>query len=213
MLKNLDDYLMESLQLRQVVGAWGYNSGMNFTAMTPEETNVWFFEQVFNYLRAFFGLVVPDQLEVITYNATQHIQKQKLDQQTFLDELMLIMKNLSEPIWCIRLNLNIIGFLRTKNNPDQPVRLQIQEPCTFIVWGGPDETGFQNVSVSYSLFSTTVLEGEHQELWSLNQPILEKALRKWEDQTGHMIDVVESNGDAPVSRHGFERPMAPAPVY
>jgi hypothetical protein len=213
MLKNLDDYLVESLQLQQIVGAWGFNSNMNFTAMTPEETNVWFFEQVFNFLRAFFGLVVPDQLEVITYNATQHIQKQKMEQQTFLDELMLIMKNLSEPIWCIRMNLNIVGFLRTKNDPDRPVRLQIQEPCSFIIWGGPDETGFQSFSITYALFSTTQMEGEHQELWSINQPLLEKALRKWEDQTGHIIDVVESNSDVPMTRHGFERPAAPVGAY
>jgi hypothetical protein len=212
MLKNLDDFLLSSLESNQVVGAWGFNSNMNFTAMTPEESNVWFFEQVFNFLRAFFGIVVPDQLEVITYDATQHIQKQNLEQQTFLDELMLIMKNLTESIWCIRLNLNIVGFLRTKHAPDSPIRLQIQEPCTFIIWGGPDETGFQSFSISYSLFSNTILEGEDQELWSLNQPLLEKALRKWEDQTGHIIDVVESNADLPVYRHGFKEPVA-APAF
>lgn len=207
MLKNLDDYFMSTLQQNQVVGAWGFNSNMNFTSMTSEETNVWFFEQVFNFLRSFFGVVVPDHLEVITYDATQHIQKKNLEQQTFLDELMLIMKNLSEPIWCIRLNLNIVGFLRTKNAPDNPVRLQIQEPCSFIIWGGPDESGFQSFSISYSLFSNIILEGEHQELWSINQPILEKVLRKWEDQTGHIIEVAESNANAPVHRHGFDKPQ------
>ena len=206
MLKNLDDYLTSTLQQNQVVGAWGFNSDMNFTKMTSEETNVWFFEQVFNFLRSFFGAVVPDHLEVITYDATQHIQKKNLEQQTFLDELMLIMKGLTEPIWCIRLNLNIVGFLRTKNAPENPIRLQIQEPCSFIVWGGPDETGFQSFSISYSLFSNTLLEGEHQELWSINQPILEKVLRKWEDQTGHIIEVAESNANTPVYRHGFEKP-------
>ncbi len=211
MLKNLDDYFMENAQLQRVVGAWGFNSNINFTRMTSEETNVWFFEQVFNFLRAFFGLVVPDNLEVITYNATQHIQKQKLDQQTFLDELMLIMKNLKEPLWCIRLNLNIVGFLRTKHDPDKPIRLQIQEPCTFLVWGGPDESGFESFSITYSLFSATLLEGEEQGLWSMNQPLLEKALRKWEDQTGHVIDVVESsNSEVPIHRHGFQKQAAPA---
>ncbi len=207
MLKNLDDYLMNSLERQQLMGAWGFNANMNFARMSSEETNVWFFEQVFNFLRSFFGLVSPDNIEVITYNATQHIQKQNLQQQSFLDELMLIMKNLTEPIWCLRLNLNIVGFLRTKNIPDSPVRIQIQEPCTFLIWGGPDETGFQSFSITYSLFSTTVLEGEDQQLWSINQPILEKTLRKWEDQTGHIIDVVESNNDLPVFRHGFQEPV------
>ena len=203
MLKNFDEFLETSWERNQVVGAWGYNSNMNFTALSPEETNVWFFEQIFNFLRAFFGLVMPDSMEIITYDATQHVQKTGLDQQTFLDELMLVMKNLKEPLWTFRLNLNIVGFLRTSFQTDNPVRLQIQEPCSFIVWGGPDETGFQNFSISYHLFSTVVLEGEEQELWSLNQPILEKALQKWEQQSGHMIDVVDSTGDAPVQRCGF----------
>lgn len=210
MLKNLDDYFLDTYQRNQVVGAWGFNSNMNFKAMTPEETNVWFFEQVFNFLRAFFGVVSPDQLEVITYDATQHIHKKQLEQQSFLDEFMLIIKNLKEPIWCVRLNLNIIGFLRTQNAPQNPIRLQIQEPCSFIIWGGPDETGFQTFSISYSLFSTTLLEGEHQQLWSLNQPILEKVLKKWEDQTGHLIEVAESNAELPVYRHGFEKPALPS---
>ncbi|HCU23470.1 MAG TPA: hypothetical protein DF383_00505 [Deltaproteobacteria bacterium] len=205
MIKNFDEFLETSWERNQVVGAWGFNSNMNFSALSPEETNVWFFEQVFNFLRAYFGLVVPDAMELITYNATQHLQKSGLDQQTFLDELMLLMKNLREPLWTFRLSLNIVGFLRTSFQVDNPVRLQIQEPCSFIVWGGPDETGFQNFSISYHLFSTVVLEGQEQELWSINQPILEKALQKWEQQSGHMIDVVDSTGDAPVQQYGFDR--------
>lgn len=206
MLKGLDDFLEDSLDRGHVVGTWGFHSRIDFTRMRPEETNVWFFEQIFNFLRAFFGLVLPDSMEIITYNATQRIERKGLDQMTFLDELMLIMKKLKEPMWTARLNLNIIGFLRTSEDPDHPIRLQIQEPTSFIVWGGPDETGFQNFSIGYTLFSSTVLEGDHMELWSLNQPILEKALRKWEDQTGHLIEVVESNAGLPMQRYGFQRP-------
>lgn len=206
MLKNFDEFMEHSWEKNDVVGAWGFNSNMNFTAMAPEETNVWFFEQCFNFLRAFFGIVVPDALELITYDATQHIQKSDLDQQTFLDELMLIMKNLKEPLWTLRLNLNIIGFLKTSIQMDMPTRLQIQEPCSFIAWGGPDETGFQNFSISYHLFSTINLEGDDRELWSLNQPVLEKSLQKWEMQSGHMIEVVDSTGNAPVHPHGFGPP-------
>ncbi|MBI2340414.1 MAG: hypothetical protein HYU99_08645 [Deltaproteobacteria bacterium] len=207
MLKGLDDFHAEATAKEQVVGSWGFNSNRDFTKTSAEETNVWFFEQVFNFLRSFFGLVLPDSLEIITYNATQHIKKQNLEQQTFLDELMLIMKNLKEPIWTLRLNLNIIGFVRTHHDPDNLVRIQIQEPCTFIVWGGPDETGFQTYSIGYTLFNESVLEGTDEMIWSVNQPILEGALRKWEKQTGHIIDIIDSNtGRAPTFRYGFKRP-------
>lgn len=205
MLKNFDEFMETSWEQEEVIGAWGFNSDLDFTALSPEETNVWFFEQVFNFLRSFFGLVVPDSMEIITYNATEHIQKDNLDQQTFLDELMLIMKNLKEPIWTLKLNLNIVGFLRANQHDDMPTRLQIQEPCSFIIWGGPDESGFQNFSISYHLFSTVVLEGEDQEMWSLNQPLLETGLKKWEHQSGNIIDVVDSTGNAPVQHYGFGR--------
>lgn len=205
MLKDLDDFLEERREQGQIVGAWGFHSNMNFTRLSSEETNVWFFEQVFNFLRAFFGLVLPDSVEVITYNATQRIERKGLDQMTFLDELMLILKRLKEPIWTCRLGLNLIGFLRTSEDPEHPVRLQIQEPTSFIIWGGPDETGFQSFSIGYTLFSDVVLEGEETELWSMNQPLLEKALRKWEEQSGHEIEVVESNGNLPVHKYGFKR--------
>ena len=209
MIKNLDEYLEMQANRNEVVGSWGFSSNLNFTRMKPEETNIWFFEQVFNFLRSFFGLVVPDSMEIITYNATKQVKRQNLDQQTFLDELMLVMKGLKQHLWTIRLNLNIVGFLRTKNRPDDPVRLQIKEPCTFIVWGGPDESGFQSFSITYNLFSTTILDGEDQMLWSINQPVLEKALRKWEQQTGQRINVVDSNSaHVPVNRYGFGAPRS-----
>lgn len=205
MLKDLDDFLAESQERGQIVGAWGFHSRIDFTRMNPEETNVWFFEQVFNFLRAFFGVVLPDSIELITYNATQRIERKGLDQMTFLDELMLILKKLKEPIWTCRLGLNIIGFLRTSQDPEHPIRLQIQEPTSFIIWGGPDETGFQSFSIGYTLFSNIVLAGEHTGLWSLNQPLLEKVLRKWEEQSGHPIEVVDSNGNLPVYQYGFKK--------
>ncbi len=204
MIKGLDDFLDEATDKGQIVGTWGFNSNLDFTNMSSEETNVWFFEQVFYFLRAFFGLVMPDSLEVITYNAVQHIEKKGMDQQTFLDELMLVMKKLKQPLWTLRVNLSLVGFLRTAHDPDNPVRLKIQEPTSFIVWGGPDETGFQNFSIAYSLFSQQILEGEHNKIWSMNHDLLEKALRRWEEQSGHRIDVVDSNGNAPVSTHGFK---------
>lgn len=213
MLTSVQDFLAEATSKRQVVGTWGFNSNRDFSKVSPEETNVWFFEQVFNFLRSFFGLVLPDNLEIITYNATKHLRKENLEQQTFLDELMLMMKGLKESIWTLRLNLNLVGFLRTHHNPDQVVRIQIQEPSSFIAWGGPDETGFQNFSISYTLFNESVLEGSDEMIWSVNQPILEKALKKWERQTGQMIQLIDANTTAaPVYRHGFRKPMRRRPM-
>lgn len=206
----LDDFLIESSVRGQVVGSWGFTANVDFTRMNAEETNVWFFEQVFNFLRAFFGVIVPDSMEITTYNAARQINKDNLNQMTFLDELMLIMKGLKESIWCIRLNLSIVGFLRTEWDPDKPVRLHIQEPASFIVWGGPDESGFQTYSIGYKLFAEQKVQGEHNLLWSMNQPLLEKALKKWEKQSRHRIEVVQGNSDdLPLYRHGFSRP-APA---
>ena len=127
---------------------------------------------------------------------------------------MLVMKNLKEPIWTLRLNLNLVGFIRSHHDPDSVVRIQIQEPSSFIVWGGPDETGFQNFAITYSLFNESVMEGTDEMLWSVNQPILEKALKKWEHQTGYAINAVSTNSKAPVFRHGFKPPprRATAPV-
>ncbi|HPW46078.1 MAG TPA: hypothetical protein PKU96_06920 [bacterium] len=203
----LDDFFTEATDKGEVVGAWGFNPDVDFTSMGQEETNVWFFEQVFNFLRAFFGVVMPDNMEITTYNASRQIRRENLNQMTFLDELMLIMKGLTEPIWCIKLNLNIVGFLRTEWDPDKQIRLQIQEPATFIVWGGPDETGFQTFSMGYRLFSEQKMKGEHSLLWSVNQPLLERALQKWERQSRHIIDVIESNSkDLSLNRRGFAKP-------
>lgn len=205
---SLDDFMVEHSKRGQVVGSWGFNSNVDFTRMNSEESNVWFFEQIFNFLRSFFGVVVPDNMEVTTYNASKQITKENLNQMTFLDELMLVMKGLEEPIWCIKLNLNIVGFLRTEWSPDDPVRLQIQEPASFVVWGGPDETGFQTFSIGFRLFAEQKLEGEHSVLWSVNQPLLEKAIKKWERQSRHEIEVVQGNSDdLPLYKHGFSKPV------
>ena len=210
---NLDDFLMESTKKKQIIGSWGFHSHIDFTQMNSEETNVWFFEQVFNFLRSFFGMVMPDNLEITTYNGKEQITRNNLNQMTFLDELMLILKGLKDPIWVFRLNLNIVGFLRTDFNPDVPVRLQIQEPASFVIWGGPDETGFQSFSIGYKLFSDQQIDGEHSMIWSMNQPLLEKVLKKWEVQSQHKIEVVDSNSkDLPVYQHGFSEPAPNNPT-
>lgn len=206
----LDDFFMESTVRGDVVGSWGFDPVTDFRRMNNEETNVWFFEQVFNFLRAFFGVIMPDNMQLTTYNASKQVTRENLNQMTFLDELMLVMKGLTEPIWHIRLNLNIVGFLRSEWEPDKTVRIQIQEPANFMVWGGPDESGFQSFSIGYKLFSEQTLKGEHALLWSVNQPLLEKALKKWERQCRHQIDVVRGNSDdLSLYRHGFSKP-APA---
>src|SRR3989338_9482 len=210
---NLDDFLSASLAKNDVVGSWGCGSRLDFTKMGREETNVWFFEQVFNFLRAFFGLVMPDSLEIITYNAKKQVNRDNLDQMTFLDELMLVLKNLDQPIWVVRLNLSIVGFIRTDWAPDRPMRVRIQEPASFIIWGGPDESGFQTFSISYKLFSSQVIEGEGIALWSMNQPLLEKGLRKWERQSGRKIEVVKGNSnDLPLYSYGFSKPVPSTPA-
>jgi hypothetical protein len=207
MLTGLDDYHAECTDSGNLVGSWGFHSHMDFTHMSPQQNNVWFFEQTFNFLRAFFGIVVPDELEVITYNATQKFEKKNLEQQTFLDELMLILKKVKDPLWTLRLNLGVIGFIRTSHDPDNPVHVRIKEPTSYIIWGGPDETGFQSFSIGYTLFGSQSLDGEDQMLWSINQPLLERGLKRWEQQTGYMIEVTDSNGSVPVTRYGFEKPM------
>lgn len=208
MITSMNDYMNEMTVKNHVMGSWGFHSHRDFTKSSSEESNVWIFEQVFNFLRSFFGLVMPDNMEIITHNANKHIKKEGLDQQTFLDELMLVMKGLKEPIWTFRLNLNLVGFIRSHHDPDNPIRVQIQEPSSFIVWGGPDESGFQSFSISYNLFSDGLLYGSDEMLWSVNQPLLEKALKKWEAQTGRQIEVVQSNSRAKgiATRHGFKRP-------
>lgn len=202
----LDDLHAKSLARGEVLGSWGFSSHIDFMRMKPEENNVWFFEQVFNYLRSFFGIVMPDSIEITTHNATQQINRGNLDQMTFLDEFMLILKNLKERIWTVKLKLSIVGFVRSDWDPNNPVRVRIQEPASFTAWGGPDESGSQTFNVSAVLFSTRPMSNMGGvELWSANQPLLEKALKKWEKQTGRHIDVVRGNSrDLNMYQHGFK---------
>lgn len=203
----LDDYLQQSGRKGHVMGSWGFDPRVNFTMMGKDEVNVWYFEQVFNFLRAMFGLVVPDSLELTTYNAGSQVTKDNLNQMTFLDQFMLLLKDLKEQLWVCKLNLNIVGFLRTENDPDNLVRLMIQEPASFTIWGGPDESGFQSFAISYNLFSQQKLKGEHEMLWSLNQPLLENGIRKWERQSGRRIEVVKGNSDdLSLDNYGFSSP-------
>lgn len=204
---SLDDFHKRASARGEAVGSWGFASNVDFTRMSPEENNVWFFEQIFNFLRSFFGIVMPDSIEITTQNASQQVTRGNLDQMTFLDELMLILKNLKERIWVAKLKLSIVGFVRSDWDPDNPVRVRIQEPATLMVWGGPDESGFQSFSISYVLFSNSKMaKHEGVMLWSVNQPLLEKALKKWERQTGRQINVVQSNSDdLNLHRHGFQK--------
>jgi len=39
----------------------------------------------------------------------------------------------------------------------------------------------------------------------MNHELLEKALRRWEEQTGHVIDVTDSSGNLSMSQYGFSK--------
>jgi hypothetical protein len=107
--------------------------------------------------------------------------------------------------------VDLYVFVRTPESPDKPIREWISNnnsaKFTFSLECSDkleDRQPFIDFSVGHTLFSpySNLYEEDNQELFSLNQPLLENALRTWEKNLG-LGEISELEGLPGIYKYGF----------
>lgn len=95
-------------------------------------------------------------------------------------------------------------YVRTPTSADTPVRVWIRSPVRLLFWGGPaNQPPFACLEINHTLFCpiSFAADLDNSELYALNQPLLEEALRQWEQHLGAQISEIE--GVPGLYQYGF----------
>ena len=101
------------------------------------------------------------------------------------------MKDLFAQIYSLKVQLDLFVYVRTSLFPDKPVRTWISSPSEFVFWGASETSKpYICFEIGHTLFCPHSPEGDdNSELYALNQPLLEQALRSWEARFDPIDDV------------------------
>jgi hypothetical protein len=108
----------------------------------------------------------------------------------------------SEVVDSVDVEFDTNAFIRTPTSR-APVRAWVRLPTELRIWSHESGAPYAAFSMAHTLFAPEGPLGEdNDELFRLNQPLLERGLRRWEERLG---PIVESEGLHGVWRYGFRR--------
>lgn len=217
MLQNSIDY-NEALIEKVINKTWqptSYNSdwvielSIDFSSSSTKDINTWYRESMMKTLDAFSKLIrvwkvvlIPspesnDDVLVIDWQEGKTYQK-------YIEEINKKIELYPSAIEELELKIDLRVFVETSDFLDSnPTLGWIRYGDEIIIRAeAQDGDPYLYLSLKHTLFApfTLELEGNNKELHLLNQPLLEKALKSWENKFG---SISEYDGSPKVYKYGF----------
>ncbi|SNT19687.1 hypothetical protein SAMN06265795_116121 [Noviherbaspirillum humi] len=188
-------------------GSWCIAPNFVFKSLSVQEVNDWFAITLEGTLDAFSHVARACNI-YFTSIYRDDIKGMKFDWQTgnsyelYLKNVLIATRTYPAPIHMMEIEVDLFAFFRTKDFPKTPVKAWARLPTQFIIWGGPEKRKpYLCLEMDHTLFRPYSRDGEeNKELYFLNQPLLEQALRRWEERFGSISDV---DGLIGVYQYGF----------
>ena len=119
----------------------------------------------------------------------------------FLDSIPTAIRSYPHAIYSVECSVDLFAFSRPAGPHTPPVQQWLRLNDDFRFWNGEDDDRSACFSLRHTLFCPASIDGlDNRELYELNQPLLEHALRRWEDRLGA---IVEFEGFAGIYQYGF----------
>lgn len=188
-------------------GSWCIAPSFEFTSLSTQEVNAWFAISVVKTLDAFSELARPWRVDFNTIYRDD-VEGVRLEwqpgesYQEYVEKVLKAIREYPAPIYSVDIQVDLFSYFRTKTSPDLPVQAWVRLPSEFVIWGGPENPKpYLCFNVEHTLFRSLSKDSEdNKELYFLNQPLLEKALRRWEERVGSIRDV---DGLSGIYQYGF----------
>jgi hypothetical protein len=188
-------------------GSWCIAPSFDFTSLSTEEVNAWFATSVVETLDAFsdlarawrvyFNTIYRDDVEGVK------LEWQPGDSyQEYVEKVLKAIREYPAPIYSVDIQVDLFAYFRTNTSPDLPVPAWVRLASEFVIWGGSENPQpYLCFNVDHTLFCSLSKDCEdNKELFLLNKPLLENALRRWEERVGSIRDV---NGLSGIYKYGF----------
>ncbi|MCP2728753.1 hypothetical protein [Limnofasciculus baicalensis] len=205
-------------------GCWGITPSINLTSICTPEVNEWYATSLTKTLDAFDNLVrawlvkispgARDDVEVI------HLEwQEKESYQLYLEKVLNTIRTYPAPVYELSIDVDLFVYVRTEEYPSKPIQSWVRLPHSeLVIWGGQAHPAdpFLYLEICHTLFGPGNKEYgpitgpypeeefeeplDDNELQLLNQPLLEKALKRWEEYFGSITEV---DGIPGIYKYGF----------
>jgi hypothetical protein len=197
---------LDTWRWQKYAGAWCITP-LPGPMSSASETNAWFATTLTATLDAFdafararrvqFGTLVRDEVAPVD---AEWRPDERYDQ--FVGRALEMIRTYPAPIYSLRVALDLCVHVRTDVSPNVPVRAWVKDLGGLALWGSTnDSEPYVCFEIAHTLFRPVSVEGDdNTELHALNQPLLERGLRRWEERLGSIGDVEGLGG---IFRYGF----------
>lgn len=212
--------LLDTWAVTKRGGDWSITPPNDLSNTSVEERNTWCAEAMMSTIEAFSSLT---RVFRISFGSIPNLNEEKKVKgksfewdfsepyQNYLEKAYQSLKNYPVDIYILYINVDLFAYVRTKESPDKPVRAWVRECGDYSYRIADLQISLEHLmnyepflyfEMQHTLFYPDSWKGhiDNTELFGLNKPFLEEALRNWEQKFSAEI---ETDGLPQIYKHGF----------
>jgi len=212
--------LLDTWAVTKQGGEWEMTPADDLSNTSIEERNTWYAETMMSIIEAFSPLARV--YGVSFYSIVDRNQKNKIKEEfiewdfkepleKYLEKVFQAVKSYPVDIYNLYIRVDLFVYVRTEESPDKPVRAWVRE-CGDLAYEMADIEISIEPLMDYEPYLALVMNHtlfcpdywkydlDNTELFELNKPFLEEALRNLEQKFGVEI---EANGLPQIYKYGF----------
>lgn len=193
---------------KENAGNWGLDGKFEWEDFSTEKINAWYAESLNKTLDAFSSLVRAWEIVLINDGASRGdiggVFELRLHNsyEEYVEEILNKIKKHPFPIYEIKINVDMFVSVRTVTSSN-PNRSWIRNLGEFYIYvEQEDRETYLYFDMENTLFYPIDyrFDKNNTELFNLNQPLLEEALKNWEEKFDSSIDIEGLPG---IYKYGF----------
>ncbi|MHC5823413.1 MAG: hypothetical protein ACYT04_48175, partial [Nostoc sp.] len=194
---------------KKSAGSWSIDPPFDFTSLSIQSVNAWYIDSTIGTIDAFDELARVWEVVFGPSNESD-IKGVVLEWQPgnsheeYIEQVLKAIGEYPDAIEELVMQVDLLVFVRTEESPHQPIRAWVRYLGEFVIRGGPEYgEPYLYFSVHHTLFYPFSYQNsaDNSELFSLNQPLLENALRRLEERLGSISEVEGLKG---IYEYGFK---------
>lgn len=195
--------------VKKSAGYWALDGQIEWDNLSVEEINAWCANSLVKTIDAFSSLARICEVVLINDGEFKkdigNIFKLELDvpYEDYLRNTLKEIKKHHISIYEIQIELDMFVFVKTDTSPDKPIRAWVRDLGDISInIDREDEDAGLWLNIEHTLFYPFSYQNseDNSELFELNQPLLEEALRSWEQKFNSSIDIEGLPG---IYKYGF----------
>jgi hypothetical protein len=203
-----NNIIQDTWEIREDTATWYINLPLDFTILSYQEINVWYEKTVVETLNSFSELA---RVWHVAFRASPEEEVKSIELEWQLEvpyeqyckSLLKAIREFSSRISTLEMQVDFNVFTNTLEFPNQATKNWVRYLGKFSFCGGKIHSHpFVYLDLNNTLFCpSSIYEQNNSELYSLNQPMLEQALKNWEKKIGKIDDIEGIEG---IYEYGFK---------